>query len=82
MCCPVLLHNRLAFNNKTGAFGTDTVSVCSECRCRKQIIPMLNDVEYDQMLRLIPSEQMCVVVCIEESKYNNKSMFIILNVFH
>ena len=55
MCCPALLHNRLAFNNKTG----------TECRCRKQTIPLINDVEFDALLKLLPREQLAVIVIID-----------------
>lgn len=53
MCCPVLMHARLAFNR----FETD-------CKCRRHLIPFLNDLEYDKLLSIIPSEQLAVVVVV------------------
>lgn len=53
MCCPALMHARLAFNR----FEND-------CKCRKHLIPFLNDLEYDKLLSIIPSEQLVVVVIV------------------
>jgi hypothetical protein len=52
--CPVSLHHKLAF----GKFDTD-------CKCKKFIVPMVNDVEYDYLIRLLPAEQLAVVVIID-----------------
>jgi len=56
MCCPVLLHNRLAFNKNE-----------IDCKCRKQKMPQINDVEYDTLLKLLPPDQLAVIV-ITDSK--------------
>jgi len=54
MCCPALLHNRLAFNKNE-----------VDCKCRRQTIPLINDVEYDTLLSLLPREQLVVIVIID-----------------
>lgn len=51
MCCPVALHQRLVFNK------TDM-----DCKCRKQVVPLINDVEYDMFLRVVPESQLVVIV--------------------
>lgn len=53
MCCPVLMHARLAFNK----FEND-------CKCRKHLIPFINDLEYDKLLTILPSDQLAVIVIV------------------
>jgi hypothetical protein len=52
--CPVSLHQKLAFDRY------DT-----ECKCKKFAVPLINDVEYDYLIRLLPAEQLSVVVAID-----------------
>jgi hypothetical protein len=56
--CPVIFHNKLVFSKLENN---------TECRCRKQIIPFINDVEYDALLKILPPEQL-VVVLITDSR--------------
>lgn len=58
MCCPVLLHSRLAFER----------DMAFECKCRKQSVPLLNDVEYDTILRIIPPEQFAIIVVVDQKR--------------
>ncbi len=60
MCCPLLMHSRLAFNRFE-----------SDCKCRKHLIPLLNDLEYDRLLSVIPTEQLAVVVVVSQGKITN-----------
>ncbi|RNA29347.1 hypothetical protein BpHYR1_032044 [Brachionus plicatilis] len=54
LLCPVSLHQKLAF---------DKYDV--DCRCKKQIVPIVNDVEFDHFLRLVPIEQIVVIAVID-----------------
>lgn len=51
LMCPVSLHQKLAFER----FDID-------CKCRKQNVPLISDVEFDYFLRLVPLDQIIVVV--------------------
>ena len=62
--CPVSLHYRLAFDK------TDM-----DCKCRRQTVPFINDVEYDALLKRLPSDQMAVIA-VTDSGYGP---FILLN---
>lgn len=54
LCCPNVLHMKLAFGQSD-----------SECKCRKQIVPLIHDIEYDILLNIIPSEQLVVIAVID-----------------
>ena len=53
MLCPVSLHQKLIF---------DKYDV--DCKCKKQIVPLISDIEFDYFLRLVPSEQMIVIAIV------------------
>ena len=52
--CPVSLHQKMAFSN----FGID-------CKCKKYLVPLVYDVEYDYFLKMLPPDQVIVVVIID-----------------
>ena len=52
--CPVSLHQKLALSR----FDT-------ECKCKKFSVPVISDVEYDYLIRLLPVNQLVVVVIID-----------------
>ena len=54
LMCPVTLHHRIAFERHD-----------IECRCRKQNVPYIHDVEFDYMLKLVPVNQMIIVVIVD-----------------
>lgn len=55
LMCPVSLHDKLAYNRYEVA----------ECRCRKLTMPIVRDLEFDYFIRLLPTEQLVVVVVID-----------------
>lgn len=59
LMCPVSLHEKLA-NNRYDI---------PECRCRKLHPPQLRDLEFDYFIRLLPTEQLAIVLVID-SQYN------------
>lgn len=54
MLCPVSLHQKLAMEKYD-----------VNCRCKKQIVPIITDVEFDYFLRLVPLEQIIVIAVID-----------------
>jgi hypothetical protein len=54
LMCPVSLHQRLA-NDKFDV----------ECKCRRTNVPFINDLEFDYFIRLLPVEQLIVIVVID-----------------
>lgn len=54
--CPISLHHKLALQR----FDT-------ECKCKKFAVPMIGDVEFDYLIRLLPSDQLAVVVVIDST---------------
>ena len=68
MMCPVSLHYRLAFDK------TDM-----DCKCRRQTVPFINDVEYDVLLKRLPGDQLAVIA-VTDSGY--ASFFMIYSNFH
>lgn len=55
LMCPVSVHNKLAFNAYEVA----------ECRCRKLTTPIVRDLEFDYFIRLLPPQQLAVVVVVD-----------------
>ena len=54
LMCPVTLHYRIVFDRHD-----------IECRCRKQNVPFIHDVEFDYMLKLVPVDQLIIVVIMD-----------------
>jgi hypothetical protein len=54
LLCPVSLHNKLVHGK-----------LDVECKCRRQTVPFLNDVEFDSLMKLLPVEQLAVVVVVD-----------------
>ena len=52
--CPVILHNKIAFN-------VDNVT----CRCSRHMVPLIKDLEFDFFLDILPEEQILVVTIID-----------------
>ena len=52
--CPVILHNKIAFdvNNTT-------------CRCSKHCVPLVRDLEFDFFLDILPEDQILLVAVID-----------------
>jgi hypothetical protein len=67
LLCPVNLHFKMAFEK----FDHD-------CRCKKQTVPCLFDLEFDYLMKMLPSDQLAVVVIID-SKYHYS--FIVFFIF-
>ena len=51
LICPYTLHQRIVFDRHD-----------ADCRCRKQTVPNIHDVEFDYLLKFIPTEQLVIVV--------------------
>ena len=64
LMCPVVLHHRIVFDRHD-----------IECRCRKQNVPFIHDVEFDYMLKLVPVEQLIIVVIIDSKYIYSLNMF-------
>jgi hypothetical protein len=54
LLCPVSVHNKLVHGK-----------LDVECKCRRQTVPFLNDVEFDFLIKLLPVEQLAVVVVVD-----------------
>ena len=54
LMCPVSLHQRIIFDKHD-----------VECRCRKQTVPFIHDVEFDFLMKLVPSDQTIIVVIVD-----------------
>jgi hypothetical protein len=54
LLCPVSLHLKMAFEKYD-----------HDCRCKKQIVPLIYDIEFDYILRMIPLNQLAVIVIMD-----------------
>jgi hypothetical protein len=52
--CPVGLHQKIALSRFD-----------SDCKCKKYQVPFIQDLEYDYFIKLLPPEQLTVVVIID-----------------
>ena len=54
LLCPVSLHLKMAFEKYD-----------HDCRCKKQIVPMIYDLEFDYLMRMLPTQQLAVIVIMD-----------------
>ena len=50
--CPVTLRYKMLFDRKV------------DCKCKRNVVPIIHDVEFDKFLRITPSDQLIVIAVI------------------